>query len=253
MPPSDTQLLIVNADDFGHDREATDLTIACFGAGQITSATTMMRMADSRRAAELGLEHDLPTGLHLNFTEPYDGAEVPAAERERQLNACRIFGDGGLRLRSWTYDPRISRLVEDAIRDQLEQFRILFGREPTHVDGHNHVQVCPNVAGAKALTGYKLRNALWSWPSTRTAMGVARALRRGLTAHRFTTTRYFLDVAELRKLSRPDLTARLAIADSASVEVMAHPGFGHELEALRDPTWASAIAPLPLGSYRDLT
>jgi predicted glycoside hydrolase/deacetylase ChbG (UPF0249 family) len=252
MPPSDTQLLIVNADDFGHDREATDLTIACFGAGQISSATTMVRMADSRRAAELALEHDLPSGLHLNFTEPYDGADVPAAERERQLLACRTFGGGGLRLRSWTYDPRISGLVEDAIRDQLERFRTLFGREPTHVDGHNHVQVCPNVSRAKALTGFKLRNALWSWPSARTAMGIARALRRGLTARRFPTTRYFLDIAELHRPPQPDLRARLALADTTSVEVMAHPAFDHELQALRDPGWASALVGLPLGSYRDL-
>lgn len=253
MPPSDTQLLIVNADDFGHDREATDLTVACFGAEQISSATTMMHMTDSRRAAELGLEHDLPTGLHLNFTEPFDGAEVPAPVRERQLQACRIFGDGGLRLRSWTYDPRISGQVEDAIRDQLGQFRTLFGRAPTHVDGHNHVQVCPNVARAKALKGLKMRNALWSWPSTRSAMGVARAARRGLTARRLPTPRYFLDIAELHQLSPPDLTARLALADKTSVEVMAHPRFGHELEALRDPAWVAAIAPLPLGSYWELT
>jgi predicted glycoside hydrolase/deacetylase ChbG (UPF0249 family) len=252
MPLSDTQLLIVNADDYGHDREATDLTIACFGAGQVSSATTMMGMADSRRAAELALEHDLPTGLHLNFTEPYDGAEVPAAERERQLRACQIFGAGGLRLRSWTYDPRISSQVDEAIRDQLEQFRILFGREPTHVDGHNHVQVCPNVTRSKALNGFKLRNALWSWPSTRTATAVARAMRRGLTARDYPTTRYFLDIAELHQLPEPDLTARLALADRASVEVMAHPGFGHELEALRDPAWANALTALPLGSYRDL-
>jgi chitin disaccharide deacetylase len=252
MPPSDTQLLIVNADDFGHDREATDLTIACFGAGQISSATTMVHMADSTHAAELGLEHTLPTGLHLNFTEPFNAAEVPAAVRERQLQACRIFGDGGLRLRSWTYDPRISDQVEDAIRDQLDQFRTLFGREPTHVDGHNHVQVCPNIARAKALSGFKMRNALWSWPSARTAMGAARALRRELTARRFLTTRYFLDIAELHNLSQADLTARLGLADKASVEVMAHPRFGHELEVLRDPAWAEALTGLPLGSYWDL-
>jgi hypothetical protein len=45
---------------------------------------------------------------------------------------------------------------------------------------------------------------------------------------------------------------RVSLARGASVEVMAHPGFGHELEALRSPAWASAIATLPRGSYRDL-
>jgi len=219
MPPSETPLLIVNADDFGYDREATDLTLACFGAGQLTSATAMMHMGDDSRAAALALEHDLPTGLHLNFTEPFsDGETGPASER--QLAACRIFGNGGLRLRSWTYDPRIQPLIEDAIRDQLERFQALYGREPTHVDGHNHVHLCPNIARAKALRGFKLRNALWSWPSTRSAMALARAGRRFLTTRRTLTTRYFLDIAELGCQPAAQREAQLGLAREGSVEVM---------------------------------
>jgi predicted glycoside hydrolase/deacetylase ChbG (UPF0249 family) len=252
MPPSETPLLIVNADDFGWNRDATDRTVECFAAGQITSTTALVEMEDSKRAAALGREHDLAIGLHLNLTDPFTGAGVAAGARERQAAACRIFGDGGLRLRSWTYDPRISTLVEDAIRDQVERFHALFERAPTHVDGHNHVQVCPNVVRAPALAGFKLRNALWAWPSTRSAMGVARGARRFLTAHRHLSTRYFLDISELHRLGADAMERRVSLARGASVEVMAHPGFGHELEALRSPAWAAAIAALPRGSYRDL-
>ena len=252
MALSETPLLIVNADDFGWNRAATDLTVGCFAAGQITSTTALVHMEDSERAAELGREGDFPIGLHLNLTDPYTGREVPAAERERQAAACRIFGGGGLKVRSWTYDPRISGLVEDAISDQLERFRALFGREPTHVDGHNHVQVCPNVVRARALAGFKLRNALWAWPSDRGAMAYARAARRALTARRFLSPRYFLDIAELHRLPAGQAAARLDLARESSVEVMCHPGFDHELEALRAPTWAETIAALPRGSYRDL-
>lgn len=250
MPPADTPLLIVNADDFGHDRDATDLTIQCFSAGLLSSATAMTYMEDSERAAELALANGLPLGLHLNFTEPFTGASAPAAVRERQAAACAIFAGANLRRQSWLYDPRIQGQVEDAIRDQLERFRALLGREPTHVDGHNHVQVCPNVVRARALAGFKLRNALWSWPSTHSAMGLARALRRELTARRHLTTRYFLDIAELHRTGT--IEERLGLARETSVEVMAHPGFGHELEALRDPVWASTLSSLRLGSYRDL-
>jgi len=252
MPPSETPLLIVNADDFGWNPDATDRTVECFAAGQITSTTALMHMEDSERAAALGREGGFPIGLHLNLTDPFTGPAVPAPVRERQAAACRIFGDGGLRLRSWTYDPRIATLVDDAIRDQLERFHALFEREPTHADGHNHVQVCPNVVRAPALTGLKLRNALWSWPSTRTAMGLARGARRELTARRFLTSRYFLDIAELHRLGPETMEERVSLARGASVEVMAHPGFGHELEALRSPAWAESIASVPRGSYRDL-
>ncbi len=252
MPTSQSPLLIVNADDFGWDDAATDLTIACFGAGQITSATAMMYMEDSDRAAELALEHDLPVGLHLNFTDRFSGASVPDPVRRRQAKACEIFGGGGMRLRSWTYDPRIQGLVEAAVGDQLERFRALYGREPTHVDGHNHVQACPNVVRAKALRGFKLRNALWSWPSTRSAMGAARALRRGLTARGHLSTRYFLDIAELYRLSPEAMAERVGLARTTSVEVMGHPRFEQELEGLTSLAWEQAIAALPLGSYREL-
>ncbi len=252
MPLSDTSLLIVNADDFGWNRDATDRTVECFAAGQITSTTALVNMEDSERAAELGREHGFPIGLHLNLTDPFTGAAVDRGERERQAAACRIFGDGGLRLRSWTYDPRIAGLVEGAIRDQVERFRALFGQEPTHVDGHNHVQVCPNVVRARALRGFKLRNALWAWPSDRGAMARARAARRGLSARRFLSPRYFFDIAQLHRLPAAEAAAKLDRARGSSVEVMCHPGFGHELEALRAPSWAQTIAALPRGSYREL-
>ena len=252
MPLSDTPLLIVNADDFGWNRGATDLTVECFGAGQITSTTALVNMEDSERAAELGRAGGFPIGLHLNLTDRFTGRDVAAAERERQAAACRIFGGAGLRLRSWTYDPRIATAVEDAIRDQVERFHALFGRAPTHVDGHNHVQVCPNVVRARALAGFKLRNALWAWPSDRGAMAYARAARRALSARRFLTPRYFFDVAQLRDLAPARAQEKLGLARESSVEVMCHPGFGHELEALRAPAWAQTIAALPRGSYRDL-
>lgn len=252
MPPSPQSLLIVNADDYGHDRAATDLTIECFGRGELSSATAMVYMPDSERAAALALEHDLPTGLHINFTEPFCHPDVPAGVKERQAEACRRLG-AHLRLYSWTYDITVRSLVEDAIRDQAERFEELFGRAPTHVDGHNHVQVCPNVALAATLPSRRIRNALWSWPERRTLMGAMRGLRGRLTNRRLETTRYFADITETH---RPGMDAGrsplLATSRQTSVEVMCHPGFGHELEALRDPTWRAALETLPVGSYRDL-
>lgn len=253
MPISDAKILIVNADDFGHDRDATDLTMECFAAGRLSSATAMVHMEDSERSAALAREGGLPTGLHLNFTEPFSSGRVPGEAKERQAQICRALG-ARLRFRSWSFDPRIARLVEDGIRDQLEQFEELFGGPPTHVDGHEHVQVCPNVTRAASLRVTKLRNALWSWPSERSAMAAARAARRFLTARRFITTRYFLDISQLGLVDGTAHAAlRVGLSRSASVEVMCHPAFDHELEALRSPAWTTVLSELPLGSYRDLS
>ncbi len=91
MPASSKPILIVNADDFGWYPEATDPTLEAFATKRITSATAMVHMADSDRGAELALEAKLPTGLHLNLTDPFDGSTANENQRERQLLACRLF------------------------------------------------------------------------------------------------------------------------------------------------------------------
>ena len=251
MPISDKALLIVNADDFGHDKAAGDHTIECFERGLLTSATTMVHMEDSERAAARAREVGLPTGLHINFTEAFTGSAIPEPVRRRQAEACAAM-NAHLGVRRWTYDPRIRGLIEGAVRDQLERYEALFDAPPTHVDGHNHVHVCPNVATAKAITGFKRRNALWSWPSSPTLGGRARAARRFVTARRSLTTRYFLDISRLPTEDAGRLAAELARARDGSVEVMAHPGFDHERAALQSQIWEDTLAPLAVGSYRDL-
>lgn len=251
---SPSPVLIVNADDFGWNVEATDRTIEAFRAGQISSATAMVHMADSERAATLALEAGLPVGLHFNLTNRFDGGDVDAPVRERQLDACRHFSGRRFKLRSWSYDPRIGGDVDAAAADQLQRFEELYGGPPTHFDGHNHVQACPNVVLAKPLRPVgRTRNGLRSWPSATEPMGRLRALRRALTYRHLLTTRYFFDIDKLFRDPTPaSLAARVDLAHEASVEVMAHPGFPHELAALRSSLWAQALENAPLGSYRDL-
>jgi predicted glycoside hydrolase/deacetylase ChbG (UPF0249 family) len=252
MPISDMPLLIVNADDFGHDESATDLTIECFRQGAITSATAMVHMQDSERAADRAREAGLPTGLHINFTEEFTGAAIPDAVRRRQAEACSTM-NSHLGIRRWTYDPRIQGLIGSAIKDQLERYETLFGGPPTHVDGHNHVHVCPNVAVVKDIARFKRRNALWSWPNVHTLGARARSLRRIATAPHALTTRFFFDISRLPTEDPGKLAGELSRARTASVEVMAHPAFDHERRALQGTVWAETLAALPLGSYRDLT
>jgi chitin disaccharide deacetylase len=251
MPTSDAPLLIVNADDFGYDRSATDLTIECFERGQISSATAMVHMADSRNAAERARESGLPTGLHINFTEEFTAGDIPAAVKERQARACEAIG-AHIDRRRWIFDPRAQRLVESAVRDQFEQYESLFGGPPSHVDGHNHVHVCPNVALARTITIDKRRNALWSWPSVRTLGARARLLRRYLTSPRAITTRYFFDISRLPTEDGGELRRHLSPALTSSLEVMAHPRFPHEREALQGRAWEDTLATLRVGSYLDL-
>jgi predicted glycoside hydrolase/deacetylase ChbG (UPF0249 family) len=252
MPVIDTPVLIVNADDFGWNRPTTDATLEAFRAGRITSATALMFMNDSERAAALALEAGLPVGLHLNLTDPFDAADVPDAIRARQMRAVRHFGAPATvwRSRRWLYDPRAAELTGAAIADQLDRFRELFGREPTHFDGHNHVQVCPNVALALPARA-KVRTALGIGGSG--AKGKLARARQRLTLRDRRTTRHFLNITGLHpEFVKGGPAALLGLAAHSSVEVMAHPGFGHELTLLMAPEWEEWTDGLRAGSYDHL-
>jgi len=235
-------LLIVNADDLGLDRESTDAILECFAHGCITSATAMVWMSDSERASRVVRDAGLPVGLHLNLSEPYTFAEVPRPARERQESLSARFSGRWLRARRWLFDPSLRSQIELCISEQLEAFRELYGRPPTHVDGHKHVQVSPNVLLARSLTsGTPLRGALDTEP--RALASPPRAARRWLQLRRFPSTDYCFDFAERKRA--------LELAKRATVELVVHPAL-RDSEALLSEGWRRDLESVELGSFADL-
>jgi chitin disaccharide deacetylase len=245
-------LLIVNADDWGGFREGTDAIDECFKIGAISSTTAMVHMSDSRRAAELALESGWPVGLHLNLTQPFDALDVQPSVRQRQRWLCAYFAN--LRYRRWipSADPRIHTLIASAVHDQLEQFAALYGREPTHIDSHQHVHVCPDVFLSSALPrGARVRQTISPPPSALSGPRVlARRAKHRLLARRFVTASCFWAARELSPTDDaiPIATAA-ALSRERSVEIMVHPSFERELRVLRSHAWTEAVANAPLGSY----
>ena len=85
-------LLIVNADDWGYDRATTDAIERAFEAGRITSATGMVHMADSARAAELANRLGRAIGLHINLTQPFSDPDTPERVRQSAGASDRLSG-----------------------------------------------------------------------------------------------------------------------------------------------------------------
>lgn len=247
-------LLIVNADDWGWNRGATDKTVECLEASRVTSVTALVYMADSDRAAAIARERGLRVGLHLNLTDAFTDPNTPPEVSATQRRVVDRLAGSGLRLRRWIYDPAMRTDVARSIHDQFERFEALYGGPPTHVDGHNHVHVCPTVGRSLARAGnFKVRNALNAYPSSKSPMAFARAARRRLSLGRRPTTRYFFCITELHaRYSAEDIGAKLGLARRASVEVMAHPGFEQEYERLMSDRWWSWTSGLKRGSYADL-
>src|SRR5713101_9724313 len=112
--------LIVNADDFGQSPGVNRGIIEAHERGIVTSASLMVRWPAAADAAAYAQERpELSVGLHLDLAE-------------------------------WAYrDGEWARLYEvvqgddaDAVAKEVERqaeaFRRLMGKNPTHIDSHQH-------------------------------------------------------------------------------------------------------------------
>src|SRR5579875_135700 len=253
-------MLIVNADDWGGSAALTDAIDACFIRGAITSATAMMFMTDSRRAAELALARQYPIGLHLNLTQPLAAPETPPMVRERQLQACAHFASLRRRRLLISPNPRVHTLIADCIRDQLDEFHERYGCQPTHLDSHHHVHTSPDVFLSRSIARGSLVRQTIS-PSPMPVAPLERldlALLIGRARHELlyrlcTTTDRLWRPAEVYS-GRGAVTIETAAraARSEAVEMMVHLQHQPERELLYSDHWAASLANARLASYEDL-
>ena len=252
--PDRAGLLIVNADDLGISRHDTDAIMESFSAGAISSATALVWMSDSRRAAEIARHSALPVGLHLNLIEPYTASDVPhsVADTQRRV-AARLRAAGSS---AYLYHPTWARDFERCIADQLAQFTLLYGRPPTHFDGHQHMHLAANAILARALGPLSTcrRPVNRTTEESRPVKRAGRALLFAAMRSRFQTTRWCLSLRALdARLSGTQMRARLDAASHSSVEVMVHPGWDDEREVLASDAWQGTLAGFRVGSFGQLS
>jgi chitin disaccharide deacetylase len=123
----DARRLIVNADDFGLSLGVNRGIITAYEQGIVTSASLMVRYPAAAEAAGYGREHpDLSLGLHVDLGEwTYrDGDWVPLYQ---------------------VVSVQDSAEVADEVSRQLAIFRRLVGKNPTHIDSHQHVHLRESV------------------------------------------------------------------------------------------------------------
>jgi chitin disaccharide deacetylase len=112
--------LIVNADDFGQSTGINHGIVEAHERGIVTSASLMVRWDAAAPAAAYARAHPgLSVGLHIDVYEWMyrNGEWDPVYER---------------------VDCRNPRVLELEIRSQLSACRELLGRDPTHLDSHQH-------------------------------------------------------------------------------------------------------------------
>jgi chitin disaccharide deacetylase len=112
--------LIVNADDFGQSDGINRGIIRAFEQGILTSASLMVRYPSASDAAAYSKSNSLDIGLHVDLGEwIYQNEEwIPVYEVISLDNV---------------------KIVEEEITRQLDAFYKLVGKNPTHIDSHQHV------------------------------------------------------------------------------------------------------------------
>ncbi len=118
---TDARYLIVNADDFGRSPGVNRGIMSAYEHGIVTSASLMVRWPAAAAAAQYARMHpNMSVGLHLDLGE-------------------WVYGNS-----DWTVLYQVVAFddlfkVRQEVSSQLAAFRKLMGREPSHIDSHQHV------------------------------------------------------------------------------------------------------------------
>ncbi len=243
-------MIIVNADDWGRSMDETNAALCCHAGHRITSVTAMVFMQDSERAAELALEHGLDVGLHLNFSQPYAGTLRNRALSASQERVCAFINSS--RYSFLLYSLGLRKDFIATYEAQSEEFLRLYGKPPSHVDGHHHKHLCGNVLLDNVIPrGQKLRRNFFFWPDEKGPLNRAyRRLADRLLARRYRLPDYFFALSQCLHGDR--LAKVLELARTHVVELMTHPVSPRERDCLMSEQYVSQLTQLERGTYSSI-
>ena len=242
-------MLIINADDWGRSPADTDAIRDCYEAGRVSSASAMVFMDDSERAAEIANGRGMDVGLHLNFTEEFNG-RCAALTKSWQTRTRRFLNASKYAL--LVYHPLLKREFAELYRVQAEEFVRLYKKEPSHIDGHQHMHLSSNVLLNSLIPyGTKIRRGFSFWPGEKS--GLNRRYRRlvdQILAKRYRLTDFFFALSQTLQGDRRERARNLA--KEKNVELMTHPRARQEFDFLMSDECRAFLQGLELKGYASL-
>lgn len=243
-------MLIINADDFGQNRLATERILSCCKRGVITSTSAMVFMEDSRRAADLAKEHKLDVGLHLNFSQEFT---------QQNCNSL-LFGYHNrivsfLSMKKYNFlifNPLLHMQFDYIFRAQLEEFENLYGVSPSHIDGHHHMHLCTNMLIRDIIpAGQKVRRNFSYSQGEKTLLNrMYRSVIDLWLSRKHITTDFLFSLSECIKFGR--LERAFELAKTSNVELETHPEISEEFECLMGSAFVQATSGLQKVAYSQL-
>lgn len=140
-PQNRTRFLVVNADDFGYCDQRNRGIVESFLNGVVSSASLLPNADKALEAVQLSEEYGIPLGLHLNLTEGR-----PIKTLKNSLTSEKGLLRGKFKFRDALKHGEIDLdEIKDEVQAQLQWFVNTVGSLPTHINGHQHVHVIPQV------------------------------------------------------------------------------------------------------------
>lgn len=243
-------MVIITADDYGKNRRATDSIYECFSKKRITSASAMVFMEDSERAAALAVKSGLELGLHLNFTMPFSAPGMPSHLREPQGKVISYLSSH--KLAQAIYNPFLLDSFRFLCRTQKEEFKKLYGRAPDFYNGHHHMHLCANMLRDKLIqNGTRVRRTFKFERGEKHLINrLYRSFIDSTVSERYISTDRFFSIQPLQDQER--LKRIFACAENESVEIEVHPENEEEAEFLLSEPYRNLIDGVPVGGFLQL-
>ena len=209
----------------------------------------MVFMEDSERAASLAMRNDLEIGLHTNFSQSFDGT-VNYELIRIQRKTARFLRKSKYSV--LVYNPSLKNEFRFLFEAQYSEFCRLYGKPPSHIDGHQHFHLCANIILDSIIpTGARIRRNFTFGPDEKDPFNrLYRRVADNWIMRRYTITDYFFDIS-------PISTRRMEIiADRArrcSVELMVHPERNREYSYLMGKEFSNILANTETRGYNSVS
>lgn len=236
--------LIINADDWGGDSGTTDRIYDCARHRSLSSASAMVFMSDSERAAAIARRDSIDVGLHLNLTAPFTGSRLPEGLVRHQAKVASFLTRN--RFARTLFHPGLVRSFRYVVTAQLEEFRRLYDMQPERIDGHHHMHLCANVLlGNLIPSGTIVRRNFSFQPGEKsTANRLYRKVTDSILAGRHRMADYLFSLAPPQPSVRLERIVRLA--EDSVVELETHPANADEYRFLMGRGIRDLIGELPV-------
>jgi len=244
-------MLIITADDLGLDKQVTDRILSSFSMQRISSASAMVFMKDTMRAAESAAELNLEVGLHLNFTLPFSASNVSSKLKAHQnaISSYLLSSKFGQLI----YNPFLRDSFYFVFRAQQEEFYRLYGKNPNFYNGHHHMHLCSNIILSNLLPRQVpvRRTFTFNWGEKDPLDILYRRILDHFINYRYISTDYFYSLSALMELET--LQKFITLSRIKNVEIMVHPNRDREFIYIQSNEYFKLLNLTKVGNFKEIT